>query len=210
MRRLSAIGLLIGLTLIAPQVLRADGQAKPVAGTKDLDKLVEHPDPKYPEAALDHLLEGDGTYRIVFDLATGTPTKVTVQTTAGYKMFDQAATTALSHWRSKRHALQAITVPIQFRISATSNRFLDHLRAARRYAIFSPLADSPLQSRWDYLRGGYGWYQLKIDPNTGLVLDVKVVDTTSSARLDQAAKKTLLRWRFQPHTVTSVTVPMLL
>ncbi len=81
--------------------------------------------------------------------------------------------------------------------------FVERVRAARRFATSSKSDWGPAELP----AGRNGWYRMIVDPNTGRVTDVEVVETSSSASIDQTAMKAFRQWRFRPHTVTTVTVP---
>ena len=49
--------------------------------------------------------------------------------------------------------------------------------------------------------------RMTIDPHSGEVTEVTLLRKTRFARLNAAVVLTALKWRFQPHTVTQVTVP---
>ena len=197
---------LVVLVLVAP--LQAEDRSKEQTRVKDLRALVAHPEPEYPDAALDQLLEGDGVFRVGFDAATGVATSVTVEKSTGHALLDDAGKKALMRWRCKPRELSTITVPFSFRLTDPEGRsYVEKMRAARRFATYSPMPTTPTGLWRSYYRGGYGVYRMIVDPNTGRVVEVKVVDTSSSARIDDAAIKAFRQWRFRPHTVTSVTIP---
>ncbi len=77
---------LVVLVLVAP--LHAEDRPKEQTRVKDLRALVAHPEPEYPDAALEQLLEGDGVFRVVFDAATGVATSVTVEKSTGHALLD--------------------------------------------------------------------------------------------------------------------------
>lgn len=54
---------------------------------------------------------------------------------------------------------------------------------------------------------GYGLYKLNIDMETGLVVSVDVVKTSTHQELDDCAIKAFRQWRFRPHTWHAVNVP---
>ncbi len=192
---------LVVLVLVAP--LHAEDRPK-----EQTRVLVAHPEPEYPDSALEQLLEGDGVFRVVFDAATGVATGVTVEKSTGHALLDDAGKKALMRWRCKPRELSTITVPFSFRLTDPEGRsYVEKMRAARRFATYSPMPTTPTGLWRSYYRGGYGVYRMIVDPNTGRVVEVKVVDTSSSARIDDAAIKAFRQWRFRPHTVTSVTVP---
>ncbi len=199
---------LVSVLLVLAAQLHAQDRQRAQTYAKDAGALVAHPEPEYPDAALEQLLEGDGVFRVVFNAATGAATSVTVEKSTGHALLDDAGKKALMRWRCKPRELSAITVPFSFGLMDPEGRsYTEKVRAARRFATYSPMPTSPKGSWRSYWRGGYGVYRMIVDPNTGRVVEVKVVDTSSSARIDDAAIKAFRQWRFRPHTVTSVTIP---
>jgi TonB family protein len=55
---------------------------------------------------------------------------------------------------------------------------------------------------------GEGVFALEVNPATGLVTSVSVVRSTGHKDVDKSATDTLRRWRFRPHTVEKVRVPI--
>ncbi len=199
---------LVSVGLLLAAQLHAENQQRAPIYPKAAGVLIAHPEPKYPEAALQQWLEGDGVFTVVFDAATGVAASVIVDKSTGHALLDDAAKKALMRWRSKPRELSAMTVPFKFRLMDPEGRsYLEKVRAARRFATYSPIPNSPTHLWRSYYRGGYGVYRMIVDPNTGRVVEVKVVDTSSSAKIDDTAINAFRQWRFRPHTVTSVTVP---
>ena len=103
------------------------------------------------------------------------------------------------------HTFDEVLVPFAFHLGSKPDDWVfKRFQEACRYATYTPLPKPPRRAYHDYARMGNGWYQLTIDSRSGRVTDVKVVDTSRSAQLDDAACKTFLQWRFQPNTVASV------
>ena len=66
--------------------------------------------------------------------------------------------------------------------------------------------------RYPWLAGekghdGYGLYQLNIDTETGGVVSVEVVKTSTHKELDECAIKAFRQWRIRPHTWHAIRVP---
>jgi TonB family protein len=95
-------------------------------------------------------------------------------------------------------------VPINFQMSAEEAAVLRRLRAHLVWAV-APV--TPIDTRMHGI-GAAGRFQLTIDPNTGRVTDIKIVQTTRDRRLDEAGIKALRQWRFAPHTERAITVPL--
>ncbi len=166
--------------------------------------LVYAPKPEYPYQARALHLEGSGTFKVLVDLETGAVREVIVTKTTGHRVLDDAVVVALRKWRIRPHAFKAFYVPINFSMSGW---IADELRAARVHATFAPAPVVPLSTRMHNVRG-HGRFQLRIDPQTGRVTDVTILESTSDGRLDNASVKAFQQWRFVPHTVETVTVPV--
>ncbi len=80
------------------------------------------------------------------------------------------------------------------------------LEYVSRYALYAPAPIYPGAARHNR-SGGDGIYALSVRPN-GTVSKVRVLRTTGSGLLDQAAIAALRRWRFVPGKFTLVAVPM--
>jgi TonB family protein len=74
-------------------------------------------------------------------------------------------------------------------------------------ALYAPFPEYPrnLDNTYD---SGEGLFFLLINENTGLVTAVSVLRSTGNWHLDRAAMDALRRWRFRPHTVHKLQVPM--
>jgi TonB family protein len=78
------------------------------------------------------------------------------------------------------------------------------------------LGDRVIDKHWpDYpwLARGYhfdgeGKYLLKINPETGDVTSVSIVKSSAHKILDDAAIFSLRRWRFRPHTLRQIMIPV--
>ena len=55
---------------------------------------------------------------------------------------------------------------------------------------------------------GTGRFRLTINPKSGLVDEVKVVQSTGYRELNELAVKALLQWQFKPGTPSPVAVPV--
>jgi TonB family protein len=74
-------------------------------------------------------------------------------------------------------------------------------------AISHPTPEYPAQARAQRL-SGTGVFELQVSLETGEVTSVTVATSTGHSVLDRAATKTLKRWKFRPHTVTRVKLPI--
>ena len=73
-------------------------------------------------------------------------------------------------------------------------------------SVFTPLPKYPYQARLRCLTGS-GLYRMHVKFDTGQVKFVETEKSTGHALLDQAAKETLLRWRFNPKTLRQYVEP---
>ena len=172
--------------------------------TEALRALVYAPKPEYPYKARALNIEGSGRFRALVNPETGAVSEVIVTKTTGHRVLDDAVVLTLRKWRLKPHTFKEFDVPINFSMSGWME---DELRAARVHTTFAPAPVIPF-SIWMSGLGGHGVFQLKIDPQTGRVTDVMVLETTRHGRLDDASVKAFRQWRFVPHTVDSVTIPL--
>jgi TonB family protein len=74
-------------------------------------------------------------------------------------------------------------------------------------AIYSPMPAYP-PTLINRLAEGEGVYRLIVNEQNGEVTGASVVKSAGAREFDDAALKTLQRWRFAPHTGTSVLVPI--
>lgn len=74
-------------------------------------------------------------------------------------------------------------------------------------ALYAPAPEYPrnLDETHD---AGEGSFLLYVDERTGLVTTVSVLKSTGNAHLDKAATDAFKRWRFRPHTIHKLQVPM--
>jgi hypothetical protein len=93
-------------------------------------------------------------------------------------------------------------VPVTFHVSGWVEK---ELRAARVHAIYSPAPERPFSLWYQRVHSG-GYYQMTIDPKTGLVTDVKMLNSSRVLSFDQSCLRTFRTWRYQPHTVTTEKV----
>jgi TonB family protein len=76
-----------------------------------------------------------------------------------------------------------------------------------KLAISHPTPEYPLEARRRHFAGA-GVFELSISEDTGEVSSVKVVTSTGYPVLDRAAVKTLKLWKFRPHSVIRVKLPI--
>ena len=74
-------------------------------------------------------------------------------------------------------------------------------------ALYAPKPYYPSRAAKEY-KTGAGTFILNIDRETGLVTSIKIEKTTGRWSLDVSCLKTLIKWRFKPHTLTKVRVPV--
>jgi TonB family protein len=87
-----------------------------------------------------------------------------------------------------------------------------HVRAADRAVaksriVYGPRPVIPEIARAHHLRGA-GVFLCRVRQEDGSVTKVTVVQSTGHGILDSATVAALSKWRFQPHTVTTVRIPM--
>ena len=70
--------------------------------------------------------------------------------------------------------------------------------------------DYPIEARraWPRITGS-GTFEMRIDPKTGKVKGVLVVQSTGSQILDWAVVRAFSKWRFKPGVVTTVRSPVI-
>jgi TonB family protein len=74
-------------------------------------------------------------------------------------------------------------------------------------AISHPTPEYPKPARAQQL-SGTAVFELHVSLETGEVTSVTVASSTGHPMLDRAAIKTLKHWKFRPHTVTHVKLPI--
>jgi len=77
----------------------------------------------------------------------------------------------------------------------------------KQVVLFAPKPYYPRRAAREY-RTGAGLFLLNVNPETGLVASIKIKRTTGLWSLDVSCLKTLTKWRFKPHTVTKINVPV--
>jgi TonB family protein len=77
----------------------------------------------------------------------------------------------------------------------------------KRFVLFAPKPYYPSRARREY-KTGAGVFLLNVNQETGLVASIKIEKTTGLWSLDVSCLKALMRWRFKPHTLTKVHVPV--
>ena len=81
------------------------------------------------------------------------------------------------------------------------------LRTVKAMATYAPRPVYPYQARRLRITGS-GTALLTVDPGTGNVTDVLMLQSCGSAILDMATLDAFRRWRFKPGTVDRVQVPI--
>ena len=77
----------------------------------------------------------------------------------------------------------------------------------KQVVLFAPKPYFPTRARKEY-KTGAGVFLLNINPETGLVASVKIEKTTGLWSFDVSCLKTFIKWRFKPHMLTKVRVPV--
>jgi TonB family protein len=171
--------------------------------------MVSAPMPDYPYAARSRYLQGQGKYLVHFDARSGRVTKVETVRSTGYAVLDDAAIGALHRWMIKPHSFDVVEVPVNFTLDGLK---ATTVREATEYAgkgniLFAPWPRFPLAAAAHGV-AGKGRFQLTIDPRTGLVTNVQILESTRDKRLDDSAVKTLRGWHFKPNTFQKFVVPI--
>jgi TonB family protein len=81
-------------------------------------------------------------------------------------------------------------------------------KQAARLAVFTPKPEYPQAARRQRLCGK-GVFLLNINAKTGQVTSIKIERRTGYQVLDVAALKALMNWRFHPHCVSNVRIPVI-
>src|ERR1700730_14838528 len=76
-----------------------------------------------------------------------------------------------------------------------------------RFMLSMPKPEYPPEARSRRITGR-GLYDVTFDTTTGIRTQVKGLESTGSRILDDAAAKTLLRWRARPGNVARAKIPM--
>jgi TonB family protein len=79
---------------------------------------------------------------------------------------------------------------------------------AARLAVFTPKPEFPEALRRQRVRTK-GVFALNVDAKTGQVTSIKIERRTGYQVLDVAALNALIKWRFKPHSVTKVRIPVI-
>jgi outer membrane biosynthesis protein TonB len=77
----------------------------------------------------------------------------------------------------------------------------------KQFALFAPKPYFPSRARREY-KTGAGAFLLNVNPETGLVSSIKIDKTTGLWSFDVSCLKTFIKWRFKPHMLTKVRVPV--
>jgi TonB family protein len=160
--------------------------------------------PVYPYVARRDYLQGKGLYLIRFHPETGQVREVSVVHSSGHEILDQVAVGALHQWRIKPHTFDKIKVPFNFELDGERAALL---RAIGDNLLYAVQPQYPLAAAAHGV-AGRGRFQLTINPSTGLVTDVQILETTHDQRLDAAAVKALRQWRFRARTLQRLVVPI--
>jgi periplasmic protein TonB len=76
-----------------------------------------------------------------------------------------------------------------------------------KVAVSYPTPPYPAEARHRHI-AGKGLFYLHVSQRTGDVTSVEVVASTGHPILDNAAVYTLKRWKFRPHTIIDLKVPI--
>jgi TonB family protein len=77
---------------------------------------------------------------------------------------------------------------------------------ARQLVLYAPKPEYPVRARRNYETGA-GVFLLNVDEK-GVETSIKIEKTTGVWSLDVSCLKAFVKWRFKPHTVTKVRIPV--
>src|SRR6202171_2812530 len=77
----------------------------------------------------------------------------------------------------------------------------------KQFVLYAPKPKYPVRARREY-KTGAGVFLLDVDDQKGVVASIKIEKTNGLWSLDVACLKALVKWRFKPHTLTKVRVPV--
>src|SRR5215813_15499577 len=77
----------------------------------------------------------------------------------------------------------------------------------KQVVLFGPKPYFPSHARREY-KTGAGKFLLNVNPETGLVDSIKIEKTTGLWSFDVSCLKTFIKWRFKPHTLIKLHVPI--
>jgi TonB family protein len=81
-------------------------------------------------------------------------------------------------------------------------------RKAKELVLYAPRPDYPYVARGLHETGS-GIFALTVDQNTGKVTAIHIEQSTGYKRLDWAAIKAFMLWRFKPHAIApKVKIPI--
>ena len=95
--------------------------------------------------------------------------------------------------------------PIRARQFATGG--MVPLSTAKNYVLSAPRPEYPYEARSRRITGS-GLAIMAVDPNTGVVTAVTMVQSTGNQILDNSAVSAFRRWRFKSGTAPKVRVPI--
>jgi TonB family protein len=81
------------------------------------------------------------------------------------------------------------------------------IKEAYAWAAYAPRPQYPYAARSKHITGS-GVLLARVNPDTGRVTSVKLVRSTGSPILDNAALSAFGQWRFRPKTVRAVRIPI--
>ena len=76
----------------------------------------------------------------------------------------------------------------------------------RGIILNAPEPDFPASTTMRQL--GQGVYRLVINPKTGMADEVKVLQSSSTRKLDAAAVMAFMQWKFKPGSIKEIDVPL--
>lgn len=148
---------------------------------------------EYPVEARVRHLSGRGVVRVHIDTRTSVVQFAEMEKRTGHKILDDAAIHAFTGCYVRAGKISVARVPITFELTFP--------RSSKPHA--QGLYEARPQN-WI----GSGLVVLNVDPKTGLVKSVDVLQSTGHGALDSAAIAAFKKWHFRPGTYTRVNVPV--
>jgi TonB family protein len=108
----------------------------------------------------------------------------------------------------RRHliGLGLLLIICSHRLSAASPRAsAEIVGEMQRAVIYSPQPEYPLEALAHRLTGN-GMFLMRVHVKTGMVAEVRAVQSTGHAVLDAAAVRALRKWRFKPGALPPIGV----
>jgi TonB family protein len=110
----------VAQTPTSPPLIARPTPAVVVSPVEEAKLILSHPTPEYPAEARARQLSGTGLYELHVLVETGEVSSVTVISSTGYPILDDAAIQALKSWWLRPHTAIRVKVPITFKYKKDS------------------------------------------------------------------------------------------